>query len=770
MKRLAVSITLLICFIAMSFASSGAISKNQMRNLITSSSNGTLGFYYKGKIQIMPQYDEIILLGSNRPCFFGKIDNQWFLVDVWNRPLISKSFREIQTYTEISQETNRTVTLDSIYIVGRGTVLTPQKITYDRRAFEITNSTPAVLVVKQINSMSNKEGWTFLTFDGTPLTSDYYDYASLFKQLSDNKNRNHIYLASVMRDNLWGAIDLYGREIIPLKYKSPITSKNKELKKILKNDYSFFDKSRINELENLVPEEGVNTLLWVEDSISGVRIEKVGGNIINKNKANGKAKKKKQNKPQYSPVSYRLLINDTIVLEQIEEIDTHQNPFIRIKKNGKWGIYQAGIGMIFPCEFTSIQPFDQFGLSDAILFDGTEIKISAYGAYSSIGPNIEELYQKYNDITEKNNYEISGPIYEELLEMLELYDDPYIRFQCQPKEMLEYFNMRREREDPDFAKYLSEQREKKRLEEERIRKEKEQERLNKKSDGGIWGLLGDIASLAGDIIETTGNITGKVSTTSTGTTLSSLGKSVSDIARGSDMTSKSFSSFQEEPTSLRNEVAKNKTNNLQIESQIKALDDRIKHNREQAANLLKKRNDVKYNLQKDLQQSTSKSKLSNIKMNNVYTNIRKQANNNTVNTVASRNNLSSIDTQIERLNNEWGELLQNRVSLLQQLGDSYEVNVTSVSQNKTKEDYQRDYDMYADLAKRIFTSLKNTGSYSISKDGKDYEANNNLSTANSTLKQQLVRYQTKMKHIRQNALAKKIMLTKSEYETVTIKW
>lgn len=763
--------TILFFLITISLTGHADVSYDQRRNLITSSPNGTFGFCHKGLTQVVPQYDEIILLGSNRPCFMGRIGDKWTLLDIWNRPLISKQFLDIQTSPETKPASSLLLTRDSIFIANRGIVLPPLSFSCNNRSFQFTNATPAVLVVKQINPQTNKECWTFVTFDGNQLTTEYYDYASVFRPVSDKKHRNQIYLANVKRNNLWGAIDLNGKEVIPTKYKSPITNKNKDLQKLLKKDYSKNDKIRIKELEALVPEEGINTILWMEDSVPNVSVEKIGGKLISAKKTKNRSKKQKQAKPQYTPIYYRLLINDTIAInEDLEEVDKGQNPMIRVKKDGKWGLYKIGEGMIYPCEFLSFEPFNQFGISKAILFDSTEMKISAYGAYTSIGPDVEEIYQRYLNTPDKKNFEITGPILEELLDALEVYNDPFLRLHCQPKEMTDYFNMRREREDPAYAQYLADLRERERLEQERIRQEKEQERQKKKSDGGFWGLLGDLASLAGEVIETTGSITGKSTTSATGSSLSSLGKSVSAVARGTEMPTETSNHNTVTSRSNTTESTEQTNNKNQIEQQIKVLDSRIKQNREQAAELLKKRVDSKTDLKRDLYSNSSRTKQSNLTKNNAYTNTRNRANTAASATVGKRNAISSIDTQLNRLDTEWRNLVQQRAALSQQIDDDSDYETSSSSKSKTKEDYQRDYDMYADIAKNYYNALKSRGSSSTTKNGKDSETSSTLSNSSSMLKRELVRSQVKMKHIRQNALAKKFTLTKSEYETVKVTW
>ena len=769
----------LLTFLLINLYSYGDIAYSQRKNVVTES-DSLYGFIYKGLVNVIPQYSQTVALGNNRPCFLAKsvTTDKWGLVDIYNRPLIPFIFSDIKIDSEINPQKKRNINLDSIYVADRGTVLPPISLSYNPEYHKFTDNTPAILVVKGMNPETNAEEWRFIDFSGEAITPIYYDFATEFKIYKDKKNKNSIYLANVKRNNLWGAIDLNGNEVIPPKYKSPINSKNKDLKKLLKKDHTSSDNSRKEELEKLVPEEGINTSLWLDDSFDSIRIEKIGGEII-KPKTKGKRKSRRKSKPQYTPVQYRIYINDSIAFdENFDEVAPQQNDMVRVRKNDKWGIYRANMGMFLPCEFSSIEPFDQFGITTCTI-DSLEIKVSAYGAYANFGPDLEDIFYRANQSYQKTkDLTATGPIFEEILDALSFYEDPRLRLSYQSYQMNEYFSQKREREDPVYAQYMQNLREQKRIEEERERLAREAKEKEKKSSGGFWGMLGELASIAGDVIETTGSITGKSATSELGGSLSYLGKSVEAAAKGTEMPVAPSSD-----TSVASAISETQSpdgaysDTSEIENQIRNIDERIKENRNRAAALAQQRPKNQSQIRKDMYYATGRTRNVDITKNNPYSSARRKAAGKASASVKSRNQLTSINSQLDRLEQEFRNLTAQRNALTKKLDNTSDYDEandgTSTSKKKkSKEEYQKEYDYHAERAESLYQSLTATG-YSVKKDGKDTEGSGNKGrgfSSHSRLAEQYVRHQTKMRHIRQNAAAHKYILNKSEYETAKVSW
>lgn len=774
---LSMKFSFLLAFVFISICCHGEIPYSERRNVVTET-DGLYGFMYKGLINVLPQYSQTVALGDNRPCFLAKFNGKWGLVDIYNRPIIPFKFSAIKADSEISPQKSRNIVLDSIYVAEIGTVLPQITLPYSPEYNKFTDNTPAILVVKEENPESHSEGWRFIDFSGKAITPVYYDNAAGFKIYNDKKGKNFIYLADVSRNNLWGAIDLNGEEVIPVKYKSPINQKNKDLKKLLKKDYSSSDKARKKELEILVPKEGVCSNLWIQDSVPTVRIEKVGGNIV---KAKAKKKSKKRSKSQRTPIQYRLYLNDTLAIDDsFDEVAAQQNDLIRVRKKDKWGVYKVGRGMYLPCEFSLIEPFDQYGLTKCVI-DGVEVKFSAYGAHSTCGYDLEDIFYRADSSYQKTkDIGATGPIFEELLDALSFFDDQRLRLSYQSNQMNDYFSMKREREDPVYAQHMQNLREQKRIEEQK-RLAEEAKKKEKKSGSSFLGMLGELASIAGDVIETTGNIAGKSSTSELGSSLSYLGKSVEAVSKGTEMPSAPSiqSSSASSSDSDVNGSNENYSNISELENQIKVLDERIKENREQAAQLARQRSKTYAQNQRDMESGAKMPKYADITKNDPYSSARRRAKTRAAAGAKSHDKLRSIDSQLDRLNQEFEKLSIQRYNLINKFDETSNNNdfeeggsgsKNKKSKGKSQEYYQREYDSHAKLAEMLYKSLTATG-YSIKKDGKDVEGSANGGwgvVKYSAVADKLLKHQLKMRRIRQSAAAHKYILKQSEYETVKV--
>lgn len=758
---------------------SSEIPNYKRRNVITET-NGFYGFRYKGKFEVNQQYEQTIALGDNRACFLAKRAGKWGLIDIYNRPIIPFQFTDVKTDCSSTSRPNRTTFLDSIYIYGSGTILPRHKFSFNNQYAKYSDITPPILLVQEQEPESGEFHWHFIDFKGNPISSGRYEYATIFQKINGKSHDDYIYLAHVKSNGLWGAIDLYGNEVVPLKHRQMINGKNKYVKKLLKRNQPAKEEARISELESMVPLPVPYGMSWKADSIENVRIEKTGGKQIKVRKKNKKGKYYTTNK--YTPVSYKIYVNDTLAIDEaFDEIAPQQKNMIRVKKDGKWGIYKIGSGMFVPCECSSIEPFDACGIAKCQLTPDIEMEVSAYGAHTSLGPDIEDIFYRANETYSKNrDIEATGPIFEELLEALNFYDDQRLRLEYQSQQMVQYFNNRREREDPIYGQMMADLREQKRIEEENAKLAEEQKRQAKKSGGGFWGLLGELASVAGDVIDTTGSITGNSSTSDVGSSLSYLGKSVTAVAQGKEMP---------EVPERSNPVAQNSSipeegvtadtygQSSDLQSKINVLDNQITENREEAARLVKEREKAYNKYERDMYYGSKKTPSRDITKNNPYRTARKRAQNLRNNSIGNSNRLSAIDSKIDRLNNEWERLLTERSRLTKELNASIESpdethdnSSSKAKKGRSKEFYQRQYDSYASEAKMIYTSLTGTG-YSVKKNGKDLEgsASGGRGVVNfSLLKDKLIKSQQGMRRIRQEASRKGHTLTKSEYETAQV--
>lgn len=746
---------------------------SQRRNLVTES-NGLYGFHYKGLVTVLPQYEKTMPVGDNRPCFLAKSEGKWGLRDIYNRPIIPFIFSDVQTMASNENKSYDTV-LDSIYVADMGTVLSRVSVTSSVGDSKFKDSTPPILVVKQSMPSGIGEGWTFVNFEGKPITSQYYDEAYCFSKVSIK--RKSVYLAAVKRNGLWGAIDLNGVEVVPMKNKGPVNAKNKYVQKILRKDFSESDKEKIRALEALIPAEGQSTVFWHIDSVPQLKVIKHGGTLIKNNK---KAKTRKNAPKKYTPVTYTLSLNGKSVIDDaFEEVGEQQNDMIRVKKNGRWGLYSIGAGMFLPCDFDSISKFDQFGLAKCYM-GGEEFVVSAYAACSTFGPDIEEIYQRANQVYgNTKSLDETGPIFEELLTALDLYGDDRLRLAYQSKQMNDYFLAKREREDPVYAEEMHQIREEKRMEEERAKQAREAEKAKKKSNGGFWGLIGSLASAAGEIIEVTG--TGERA--ETGSSLAYIGKTITAVSKGEAIPTEEEvkkSKIIVDDTDEEQTVSSNNSqaDRSQLEADLAYLDAAIKENERKRAVLARNRvtqHEKNLLAKKDSRSSSRINKFDTGKRTghinkNGSPTVRANAGQKKIEETGRE--LAKTDKELDRLTAQWRKLVKQRQQVsakLNSLLDDEELAAKKkASSTDTQESLQREYDGEAHCAEIAFRAITVGGTVKRS-GGKIVEGTGENNTSRAAIVSKLIKYQHAMKRIRKRAESKKFKIKVSEYETVKVR-
>ena len=129
----------------------------------------------------------------------------------------------------------------------------------------------------------------------------------------------------------------------------------------------------------------------------------------------------------------------------------------------------------------------------------------------------------------------------------------------------------------------------------------------------------------------------------------------------------------------------NYSNISELENQIKVLDERIKENREQAAQLARQRSKTYAQNQRDMRYGTKRPKNADITKNDPYSSARRRAKATAAAGAKSRDKLRSIDSQLKSLDAQWKQLAQQRNEIDKEL----RLRLGSASENAKKKKSQK---------------------------------------------------------------------------------
>ena len=142
-----------------------------------------------------------------------------------------------------------------------------------------------------------------------------------------------------------------------------------------------------------------------------------------------------------------------------------------------------------------------------------------------------------------------------------------------------------------------------------------------------------------------------------------------------------------------------------LEGQLASIDTQIQANRQQAQQLLKERSAAKQQVRSKTYTSTKRINQSDIARNGSPSRMRSRADGRAAATVNERNRLSGINTQLDRLNREWEQLLQARKEVASQ------IEAASDDYSESDKDTSKS-DRYKELSKESQAKVKKSGQHS----------------------------------------------------------
>lgn len=663
-------LALLVGISSLSIPSKSEIPYEKRRNIETEL-NGKWGFITKSIEEVLPQYELTAPLGDNRYCFLARKDGKWGVRDAFNREVIPFKYSDVMTADGLEEFSPQIKILDSIVVYGEERYLPKARVTHYPQYNSLTDSHPAVLTVQ------NPEGsWTFVDFKGEPITDKVYDEAYGFHCYYD-KNMNRLYFAFVKRDGMWGAVDPSGVEVIPVKSKKAL--KEKDFKKFFKKDYIASQGNMLTELEARAPKGTNDEVKWNDVPSENVRVEKTGGKKTTVKKATGrKGKKSRRTVTVTTPVKYRIVSSDPeLSAIEYDYVDTLRKSLFRVRKDGKWGLYQVGKGLVADCELDTIEPVDDNGIAFFRTADGREGNITAFGSMSFY-PDMENILWVCDSVyyADKNSPMVSD-YYNSLAGIMRDSDilQSVARRYYQSPGFSHYFYFKLQRDNPEYAAKAA----------------KLEEKKPKKS---FWDKVNSVLDKANDALNSFAEAA------SSNSTINKLDEVLTPAAQAisesgvNDGGSNAYAASSASSGSVSS-----------LEGQLASIDSQIQANRQQAQQLLKERSAAKQQVRSKTYTSTKRINQSDIARNGSPSRMRSRADGRAAATVNERNRLSGINTQLDRLNREWEQLLQARKEVASQIeaaSDDYSESDKDTSKSNR----------YKELSKESQEKVKKSGQHS----------------------------------------------------------
>ena len=648
------SIIQTLFFVAFIIASAGI--NAQKRNNYAFEEFGKWGYCYQGKLFVLPQYEAVASFGNTICCFGAQYNGKWGIVDAKNRQLVPFEYEDINLQSRPSDK--NLIVLDSIFVYGKGTILPRES--YEMNPNYILDTSYGYNLFPLLPVQKDGK-WGYIDFRGNVVIDFQFDKAYTFKIWSNSKKK--LWMAHVCIKDKWGNIDICGKFLVPCSY--PDITGYKQLKKIIKKNKTDYNKD-IQALCNLVPA----TLAKDEPY---------------QHTFNGKIQIKKITQKGKRSATYQIINQkqEKIVDTEFDKVLEREGDAIRVMKDGKWGVVNLNSGLLYPCIYESISPFDANGYANATYY-GNHKQLSLYYTCSNYYTDLDSIYFKAKSFPRtEEGIQQAAPYYDQLTNILRAIDNPTIRV-VYNNDLKNFYYEKRKIDDPELRARIAAQ------------KQKEAE-----SNTSFWSVLGGITEIAGGIAQATSTIkTGQSS--ETGEALESLGKTLTSIDHPSEARSTTSNSTE---SSSDAETIDGENDIIVLQNRIASIDNRIQAIGEEQAALLQERQQNKVQMRASAANAVQVQSGSNLVRNTSPSRIRSKANAGANAQRTYRNNNSSIDTQIQRLNEIKSELLAERQQISKQIA-----TIQHLSDDKdrtTNKNTTKDKTQGSTFAKNNYRSYQN---------------------------------------------------------------
>ncbi len=600
------------------------------------------GYCYQGVDFVLPCYDNVVDLGSSRAAFWAQQDGKWGLRRRDNSEIIPFIFDDV-CVTSKYQRDPHSIYLDSIEMFDRGVILPAVTLERDyryRSPIEIEFFFP-LLPVK-------KDGkWGYVDFKGNTVIPFEYDEAFIFTRwLKGDKKRSN-WLAEVRkgRESAW--IDIFGNVIVP--WQQSRTFSNKEAKSYLKKrkkDVTKMYDDKIIPLSNRM-----DSVLVVEDYVNRFNQEIKIVEVKKQVKTKRKKKRKVNAKPRY-----RILYEDDtpVVQDTVDYVFEREGDAIRVKIGDKMRVLNLNTGWLALPDFDSIATFDNHGI--ALAWSGEEVsRIGLNGSWSNSNHSYRKYLNEIGTAVRQQQWDEAAKVASTFSNVMPYYGSPWFRVACDAyiRNVANNYNYYY---DPVLI-----------AERERIKAEEEA----KKSESG-WSILGDILSAAGSF-----------SDSSTSQNLKALGETIKTVADPDGNVSETV-----EYNTSDTEASVATTDISALQAQVEAINQELEQISARQTQLAHERLNAKEQVTRAGALGAKTQTGSNATRNFSPSKTRQRAQQRANAQVPARNHLSSIDSQIQQLNDRKTILLSQRTQLKKQINqlmdipdDSYDSQSSSSAQS-----------------------------------------------------------------------------------------
>lgn len=577
-------------------------------------SYGKWGYCYRGTDFVLPCYDNVVDLGPNIAAFWAQKDGKWGLRRLDNSEITPFVFEDVCVAAEFQRD-NSTRHLDSITMWDRGVIL--PSITYDRHPNYISPKNIGLLF--PLLPVKKEGKWGYVDFRGEVIIPFEYDKAFIFTRwLSGDKKRTN-WLALVMKEGKNAWIDIFGDIIVPWRVFNYLTSKEKKsyLPKRKKEETQRYD-AQINTLAHRL-DSALVVRSYVNQSDREIKIVEV------------KRKKAKANvKPRY-----RILYADNtpVVPDTVDFVFEREGDALRVKVGDKMRVINLNTGWLPFAPNDSIAPFDNKG--QALAWTGkAEYRIGLNGIWAYRNHSYCTHLSEIQSFIEQQKWDEAAKVVDKMSVVMPYYGSQWYRIACDAT-IRRVANVYNYCYDPKLIAQ---------------RAQKEAEEKAQKSQSG-WAILGDILSTAGSF-----------SDSSTSQSLKALGETIKTVADPNASTSETADNqtSYSENTTKTNDVAT-------LQAQIKSIDYELKELSERQVQLLQERKQAKRSVVSAGGLAVKRSTGSDITRNATPSRVRQKAQQAAKAQIPARNNLSSIDGLMNKLNNRKAALMAQRAELSKQI-------------------------------------------------------------------------------------------------------
>lgn len=619
---------------------------------------GKWGYCYQCVDFVQPCYDNAVDLGSTQAAFWAQQDGKWGLRRVDNSEIIPFVFDDVCVATRY-QSHPLDIYLDSIEMFDRGVILPAVKIKRDYHYLSPSEDYPffPLLPVKK------DDKWGYVDFRGNTVIPFEYDEAFIFTMwLRDDKKRRN-WLAEVRKGNQSAWIDVLGQVIIPWQENRSFSEKEikKYLKKRKKETTQAYDTRIVKWADRM------DSVLVVGDYVNQfdeeIQIAEIKPPVVKQQNTKSKSKSKRKSKSKKTETTspkvktrYTILYADgtPVIPDTLDKVFEREGDAVRVKIGDKMRVLNLSTGWLNVPAFDSIAPFDNRGRASAWI-GNDEYTISLYGSLNNPNHSYHKYLSEIGSALTKYNWEEAAKSAAALSDVLPYYGSSWFR-------VMSNSSIRSAAEKYNFHCNPV-----KIAERQRIAAEEEAAKAAQKKESG-WSLLGDLLSTVGSL-----------SDSETSQSLKALGESIKEVAEPSDTKSESsdYAAADAESVSRSADIST-------LQAQVDAINQELDQVSTRQVQLAHERLNAKAQVSNAGALGAKTQTGSNATRNFSASRARRNAQQRAKAQVPAKNRLSSIDTQIQQLNERKTALLSQRAQLNKQIAQlTGEVNDSYSSQESS---------------------------------------------------------------------------------------